>query len=114
MTNTQTQKSAPPVAVEHDWPVVGKLWANQGSNGRLSLSATFASQYKDKQSGDYRESSNIFARDLLKQSRIAAKLYDASLAYEREAYERSRAQTDSSHSGQDSFFETDTPGQDGH
>ena len=81
--------------------MVGKLWANPTADGDVSLSATFARVYRDKDTGEYRESGNIYRDDLLKLSRAAEKTYDA-LCEEEQSI---RARSERSHSDDQETFD---------
>lgn len=69
--SNHTQQKAPPIQTLRDGGVVVKLWEQQSQNGPF-VTATLGRIYKDKQTGDFRESRSLSATDMEKAQKLMA------------------------------------------
>lgn len=63
---TSEEKGQPPVQTLRDGAVAVKLWRQESREHGVFVSATVTRTYKDRETGDYRESHSLSGADMLR------------------------------------------------
>lgn len=72
-----------PIGEVRDGWLSGTIWGNEGSNGTY-FTVTFKRGYKDKESGEIKDTSSMNADDLLKLANLATEAHNKIRAYRAE------------------------------
>lgn len=69
------RNGTPPVATHRDGAVSAKVWRNHSQDGEAFYSVTLQRSYKDKQTGEFRDTASFQGTDLLKVQQLASQAY---------------------------------------
>jgi hypothetical protein len=69
-TDPKTEKNKPVTEIKI-WPVKAAIWNNQTEKGEDFYNVTFQKSYKDREAGDYHNTTSFDREDLLKLAKCA-------------------------------------------